>query len=120
MEIKIKRAYEPATAKDGFRVLVDRLWPRGVTKEAAAIDAWEKELAPDTELRKWFGHAPEKWTAFQEKYREALKKNKLVDQFIAQHSGKKVITLIYSAKDEMHNQALVLQKYLEGKIKKLR
>jgi uncharacterized protein YeaO (DUF488 family) len=113
-KINIKRAYEKSVKTDGFRVLVDRLWPRGLTKEKAAIDEWAKDLAPTTELREWFGHEPELWPEFQKKYKAELKKNEAVDQFIEEHKDKKLITLVYGAKDEAHTHALVLQQYLEG------
>ncbi|HMH22027.1 MAG TPA: DUF488 family protein [Puia sp.] len=113
--IKIKRVYEKAAKSDGVRILVDRLWPRGLTKEAAAIDAWEKELAPTTELREWFGHDPAVWPEFQKKYQAELKKNEAVDPFIEGHEDVKLITLVYGAKDEAHTHALVLQKYLTEK-----
>jgi uncharacterized protein YeaO (DUF488 family) len=110
--VKLKRAYEPADLGDGFRILVDRLWPRGVSKEKAKIDLWLREIAPSTELRKWFGHDPEKWDEFQERYRAELKdKGDLVDQIKAAAS-RRPITLIYSAHDEEHNDAVVLQKFL--------
>lgn len=112
--IQIKRSYEEARKADGVRVLVDRIWPRGVTKEAAKIDEWAKELAPTTELRKWFGHKPEFWPAFQEKYLAELKKNEAVASFIKAHHADKKISLIYSAKDEEHNQALVLQEFFNA------
>lgn len=111
MSISIKRAYESAEKSDGVRVLVDRLWPRGMTKDKAHIDHWMKEVAPSTELRKWFGHDPEKWSEFQEKYRAELKGNPALAQIRAlAHEGD--ITLIYGAKDEEHNQAVVLKKVL--------
>ncbi|MBO9154494.1 DUF488 domain-containing protein [Chitinophaga sp. GCM10012297] len=110
--VHIKRAYEPQQKEDGFRVLVDRLWPRGLTKEEAAVDEWAKELAPSNELRKWFGHDPERWKEFQQRYKTELKENPAVKEFISAHKNKKHITLIYSAKDEAHNQAVVLKEYL--------
>jgi uncharacterized protein YeaO (DUF488 family) len=113
--IQIKRVYEKPLQKDGFRVLVDRLWPRGISKETAAVDEWIKDLAPTNELRKWFGHDPERWAGFQSKYKAELKKNEAVDLFIKNYKKKKAITLVYSAKDEWHNQALVLQEYLEAR-----
>lgn len=117
-KVNIKRAYEEPQKKDGFRVLVDRLWPRGVTKDAAEIDEWAKDLAPTTELRKWYGHEPELWPEFQKKYTAELKVNDAVDAFVEEHEHKKVITLVYAAKDEAHTHALVLQGYLAGKFKK--
>jgi len=112
-KINIKRAYERQLQKDGYRVLVDRLWPRGVTKEDAGIDEWAQTIAPSVKLRKWFGHAPELWTEFKKLYTAELKKNKAVDEFIESHKDKKVITLVYAAKDEEHTHALVLKAYLE-------
>lgn len=111
--IVIKRVYEAAAKSDGFRVLVDRIWPRGVSKEAAEVDEWAKELAPSPLLRKWFGHDPERWAEFQKKYRAELGENDAVAGFLEAHKGRKKITLIYAAKDEAHNHALVLQHYLE-------
>ncbi len=111
--IKIKRAYEQPTQQDGYRVLVDRLWPRGLTKEAAALDEWAKALAPSAVLRKWFGHDPELWPDFQKQYLAELSANTALPVFIEQHRNRKVLTLVYGAKDALHNQAIVLQQYLE-------
>ena len=111
MNIKIKRVYEKPEKGDGFRILVDRLWPRGLTKEKAALDLWLKEIAPSTELRKWFGHDPEKWDDFQKKYRKELKENKEVVSTLKEHL-KEPVSLLYGAKDEEHNEALVLKNYL--------
>ena len=113
--IKIKRVYEAPVKADGYRVLVDRVWPRGITKEAAAVKEWQKEIAPSTALRKWFGHDPERWKEFQKRYRDELKHNEAVIQFIEAHQSTKVLTLVYAAKDEAHNHALVLQHYLEDR-----
>lgn len=112
MNISLKRAYEPAAKTDGMRILVDRLWPRGITKSKANIDLWVKDLAPSTELRKWFGHDPEKWAEFQTKYRAELKGNPALSEIKAL-SHQENITLVYAAKDELHNQALVLKQVLE-------
>src|SRR5580765_3469079 len=101
--INIKRVYEQSEKKDGYRILVDRLWPRGMKKEDAEIDEWVKDLAPTPALRKWFGHDPELWLAFQERYHAELKKNSAVADFIKKHKNKKVLTLLYGAKDEKHN-----------------
>jgi uncharacterized protein YeaO (DUF488 family) len=111
--VAIKRIYEEAEARDGYRVLVDRLWPRGVKKEAAGIDEWVKGLAPTTELRKWFGHSPALWSDFQHRYKAELEENELVAEFIKKHKGKALITLLYGAKDDQHTHAIVLQRYLE-------
>lgn len=115
--IQIKRAYEPHLEEDGCRVLVDRLWPRGLKKEDAAVEEWAKELAPSNELRKWFGHDPALWAEFKRRYKTELKDNPAVKEFISAHKNEKKITLIYSAKDEEHNQAMVLQEYLSGLFK---
>lgn len=111
--IRIKRAYEKPLGEDGYRVLVDRLWPRGLAKEEASLDEWAKELAPSVQLRKWYGHAPHLWKDFQEQYRSELKCNMAVQAFIEAHEDKKLITLVYGAKDTEHTHALVLQHYLE-------
>ena len=111
----VKRVYEKPARSDGYRVLVDRLWPRGVSKAAAKLDAWEKEIAPSDELRKWFGHEPAKWAEFQQKYHAELRAKKdLVrglKQMEAEHG---TVTLLFGAKDETHNQAVALAKILKG------
>ena len=111
MKIQIKRAYETPDAKDGFRVLVDRLWPRGLTKEKAALDLWLKDIAPSTDLRKWFNHDPEKWKEFQKRYRKELKENKEAVDTLKEHLKKGTVTLLYAARDEAHNEAEVLKDY---------
>ena len=110
----IKRAYEAPSETDGFRILVDRLWPRGVSKDAAHIGEWAKDLAPSNELREWFGHDPERWTEFQHKYKTELEANPAVKLFIKEHAHRKAITLVYAAKDEIHNNAVALMGYLEN------
>lgn len=112
MKVHIKRVYEDAEKEDGFRILVDRVWPRGMTKEKAAIDLWLKEIGPTTELRKWFGHDPDRWTEFKKRYKEELKENKEIVAELKTHVKKGKVTLVYSAKDEAHNQAIVVQEYL--------
>ncbi|MBK7821150.1 MAG: DUF488 domain-containing protein [Tessaracoccus sp.] len=112
MNIQIKRVYEPASDDDGFRVLVDRLWPRGLSKEEARLDLWDKDAAPSTELRKWFGHIPERFDEFAEKYRAELDASGAATALLAQCAGHDVVTLLYGAHDEVHNQAVVLQAYL--------
>jgi uncharacterized protein YeaO (DUF488 family) len=107
---RIKRAYEPAAEADGTRVLVDRVWPRGITKEKAAVSEWLKEVAPSTELRKWFGHEPERFAEFRERYRAELKGSAALE---ALRRLKGVVTLVYGAHDETHNQAVVLKELLE-------
>ncbi len=111
--LKIKRIYEKPDKNDGARILVDRLWPRGMTKEKADIDLWLKELGPSTELRKWFAHDPAKWQAFKSKYKKELKDKKdLLDQ-IKNYEKKGPVTLLYGARDTGHNEAIVLQEYLK-------
>jgi uncharacterized protein YeaO (DUF488 family) len=107
--VKLKRAYEQPETEDGVRILVDRLWPRGVKKEDAAIDEWMKELAPSTELRKWFGHDPDRWEEFRERYAKEV--NGHPDQLkqLRALARKGAITLVYSAHDEEHNNAVALR-----------
>lgn len=113
--IKLKRIYEDAARGDGFRILVDRLWPRGMTKEKAHLDLWLKDIAPSGELRKWFAHDPEKWPLFQKKYQEELKRNKdPVSQLEKIIKENKNVTLLYAAKDEVYNEAVVIKKFLKN------
>jgi len=112
MRIKIKRVYEKPEKDDGFRILVDRLWPRGLTKEKAGIDLWLKDIAPSTELRKWFGHDPDKWAEFRKRYGYELEKNKEQVALLKEQMKKGMVTLVYGAKDEEHNEALVLEELL--------
>ncbi len=111
--LRIKRAYEKAASSDGTRVLVDRVWPRGVSKEEAHIDWWAKELAPSTELRKWFDHDPERFHEFAVRYRRELEGNDALPKLegLMQDGD---VTLVYGAKDEEHNQAVVLKELLSG------
>lgn len=114
--IHVKRAYEPAAKSDGYRVLVDRVWPRGVSKEEIQIDEWAKEIAPSTQLRQWFGHDPERWAEFQKRYRAELRdpaQQQRLRDLLAAAKSSRTITLVYSAKDEEHNQAIVLCGLLE-------
>lgn len=111
-QVRLKRAYEAAEASDGMRVLVDRLWPRGVSKDAAAVDLWLKELAPSTELRKWFGHDPARWTEFQRRYGEELRGHPEALAQLRDLAAKQRVTLVYAAKDEVHNDAVVLRSLL--------
>ena len=108
--VTIKRAYEPASAKDGTRILVDRLWPRGVSKAKAALDGWDKDVAPSPALRKWFDHRPERFQEFAKRYRAELKHNPAVAQLRA-IKGK--VTLIYGARDPAIHHAVVLAKVLK-------
>ncbi|HWG77745.1 MAG TPA: DUF488 domain-containing protein [Steroidobacteraceae bacterium] len=108
-EIHIKRAYESPSAHDGTRVLVDRMWPRGLKKTDAAISQWMKDIAPSTELRKWFGHDPERWEEFRQRYEGELDaKGELLGK-LKELAAKGPLTLVYSAHDEAHNQAVVLR-----------
>lgn len=112
--VRLKRAYAPAQADDGTRVLIDRLWPRGVRKADAAIDLWLKEIAPSTELRQWFGHEPERWTEFRERYAQELQGHpELLEQLLAL-ARKGPVTLVYAARDEQHNDAVVLRAIMLG------
>lgn len=113
--LQLKRAYEAAEPSDGTRILVDRLWPRGVSKEKAALDDWMKDIAPSTELREWFGHDPAKWAEFQRRYRAELAQHGPELDQIRALARKHKVTLVYSAHDEQHNDAVVLQEVLEGK-----
>ena len=112
MTIRLKRVYEQPDAADGQRVLVDRLWPRGLTKERARVDLWLKEIAPSTELRRWFGHDPAKWAEFKRRYRAELKQNKEQVALLEAEIKKGPVTLLYGAKDEQHNEAVVLLELL--------
>lgn len=107
--VRLKRVYEPVASDDGIRVLVDRLWPRGLSKTKARLDAWEKEIAPSPALRRWFGHDPARWTEFQLRYRAELRdQNDKLDQLRAL-ARKSTVTLVYGARDEVHNGAVVLR-----------
>jgi len=110
--IKLKRAYEPANAADGTRILVDRLWPRGVSKQEAALDEWMKEIAPSAELRKWFGHEPAKWVEFQRRYKAELRGHAAELERLRGIATHGTLTLVYAARDEAHNDAVVLQDVL--------
>ena len=110
--VLLKRAYVPAEPSDGLRILVDRLWPRGVSKQKAALDEWMKDLAPSTELRQWFGHEPSRWTEFQKRYRVELRQHEAELAQLRALAKKHVITLIYGARDQAHNEAVVLQQVL--------
>jgi len=113
MTVKIKRIYEEPDPKDGLRLLVDRLWPRGLSKEKAHVDRWLKEIAPSDELRHWFGHDPAKWQEFRTRYRGELAATRPLLDEIAELAHKEPVTLLYAAKDEEHNNAVVLKELLE-------
>ncbi len=111
--IKLKRAYEEPAGKDGFRILVERLWPRGVSKEKANIQLWAKEIAPSARLRKWYGHDVTKWKEFKKRYWQELKENEESLEEIRSRTRKGTVTFVYAARDEEHNSALALKEYLE-------
>lgn len=113
MRIQVKRVYEPTATSDGFRVLVDRLWPRGISREAAKLDLWLPDLGPSTSLRKWFNHDPARWSEFQRRYHAELKKKKALLATITEQAKTRPVTLLYSAKDEQHNQAITLRSFLK-------
>ena len=113
--IRLKRAYEPAEDKDGTRILVDRLWPRGVSKADAALDEWIKDMAPSSELRTWFGHDPDRWDEFRCRYRAELAGHRETLKDLRRCARDGPITLVYSAKDEIHNDAVVLRNVILGR-----
>ena len=110
--IKLKRAYEAPSEEDGVRILVERLWPRGISKEKAKIDEWLKELSPSPALRKWFGHDPEKWEEFQKRYRNELDQNQEMAKDLKRRARGKTVTFVYAARDEEHNSARLLKEYI--------
>lgn len=112
MNVELKRVYEKPAVTDGKRILVERLWPRGLTKEKAQVDVWLKGIAPSTALRKWFGHDPEKWTEFKKRYRGELRANHEQLVRLKDEIGGHKATLVYGAKDEIHNAAIVLLAFL--------
>ena len=112
MDIRIKRVYEAPAKDDGYRILVDRLWPRGISKEEAHVDEWLKEIGPSNELRKWFGHEPPKYLEFKKRYEQELHGQPELLKHIRDLAKKQRLTLVYSAKDEEHNQAVVLREVL--------
>lgn len=110
--VRLKRAYEPAAASDGTRILVDRLWPRGVRKEDAVLDDWMKAIAPSAELRKWFGHDPARWPEFQRRYARELRRREKEIERLRALARTGPVTLVFGARDEAHNDAVVLRKVL--------
>lgn len=114
MMIQIKRAYDTPNAEDGYRILVDRIWPRGVSKDELKADLWLKEVAPSNELRKWFNHDPAKWQEFKKRYRQELANNPAFDQLKQIAKKEKTITLLFGATDTTHNQAAALKTFLEN------
>ena len=112
--VQLKRVYGKPSRKDGLQILVDRLWPRGLTKERAAVKLWLKDVAPSTELRKWFGHDAAKWKQFQVRYRKELGEKKATLDLLKQKAKEHTVTLVYGARNEQHNEAVVLKRILEG------
>ena len=111
--IRLKRVYDEPAEQDGLRILVERLWPRGVSKEKAAVDLWLRELAPSAELRKWFGHDPAKWDEFRKRYRAELEEKGDVLVLLKHRATEGAVTFVYAAHDEQHNSAVVLKDFLE-------
>jgi uncharacterized protein YeaO (DUF488 family) len=110
--VNLKRAYEPPAPDDGTRILIDRLWPRGISKERAAIDQWMKDISPSTELRKWFGHDPARWNEFRRRYAQEVHKNSDLLDHLRSLARQGPITLVYSAHDEKHNDAVELRELI--------
>lgn len=117
-KILVKRVYEPAAKADGFRVLVDRIWPRGLSKADAHLDLWLREISPSTALRKWFNHDPVRWTEFQRRYHAELNDQKELVADLKGRAKEGTVTLLYSAKDEQHNQAVALLRFLMKQLAK--
>jgi uncharacterized protein YeaO (DUF488 family) len=116
--LRLKRAYEPAVHADGYRILVDRLWPRGLSKEKAAVDEWMKEIAPSAELRRWFGHDPERWREFRRRYERELRAREELVREIAALASHRRVTLVYGARDEAHNDAVVVAAVVRARMKR--
>jgi uncharacterized protein YeaO (DUF488 family) len=114
MPVQTKRIYEDPEPEDGTRVLIDRLWPRGVSKEDAALDCWIKDIAPSDELRQWFDHDPERWEEFRERYRHELTHQQDIIDELRELADEEAVTLLYAAKDDDHNNAIILQEVLEA------
>jgi uncharacterized protein YeaO (DUF488 family) len=117
MAVRVRRAYDPPLPEDGRRVLVDRLWPRGIKKEKLFLNAWLKELAPSDELRRWFSHDPARWQEFQQRYRQELRgprQQQLIDE-LADQASRRNVTLIYSSREERYNNAIALRDIIEGR-----
>ena len=112
MDLRLKRAYEPAAASDGYRILIDRLWPRGVSREEARLDEWARELAPSTELRRWFGHEPVRFAQFRRRYTEELAARETKLRELRRRAREGTLTLVYGARDTEHNDAVVLAEIL--------
>ena len=114
IDIRVKRVYEPADPSDGYRVLIDHVWPRGISRERAKLDEWARELAPSDELRKWFDHKPERFTQFRARYRKELSSREDETERLRARAAQGPITVVYAARDERHNNAVVLVELLRG------
>jgi uncharacterized protein YeaO (DUF488 family) len=120
MDVRLKRAYDPPAATDGYRVLIDRLWPRGISRDRAKLDEWQKELAPSTELRQWFGHDPTRFEEFRRRYIDQLRHQRPLLSALRRRARDGTVTLVYSAHDEEHNDAVVLSEVLRRGLPKQR
>ena len=118
--MKTKRIYAKPEKNDGFRILVDRLWPRGLSKNKAKVDLWLKDAAPSNELRKWFSHDPKKWGEFKRRYFKELNSKKKLIELICNNAGKGIVALVYGAKNERFNNAIALKEYIESQIDNLK
>ena len=116
--IKLKRVYEPSAPDDGVRILVERLWPRGIKKDSLKLDTWLKDVAPSNGLRRWFGHEPKKWDGFQDRYSAELDANPQAWESVVKAARRGHVTLIYSSRDTEHNNAVALKNYLEDKMQR--
>jgi uncharacterized protein YeaO (DUF488 family) len=115
--LRLKRVYEPPARSDGRRILVDRLWPRGLSKKDAAVDDWLRDIAPSTELRRWFNHEPEKWPEFERRYRHELRAHADLLRAVTAQATRGTVTLVYGARDEAHNDAIVLARVIRARIR---
>ena len=111
--VQIKRVYDPSSRRDGVRILVERLWPRGITKQRASLDLWMKEVAPSPELRRWFNHDPVRWIQFKRRYWKELQDHPEAVEALKSRGREETVTLVYAARDEQHNGALALKEFLE-------
>ena len=116
--LRIKRVYEPQARSDGRRILVDRLWPRGLSKKDAAVDEWIKDIAPSAELRRWFGHDPRRWPEFRRRYRQELRAHTDLVRGLTARASRGNVTLVYGARDEQHNDAVVLAAAIRARVKR--
>jgi uncharacterized protein YeaO (DUF488 family) len=117
ISIRIKRVYDPSSPQDGLRILVDRLWPRGLSKEKAKVDLWLREIAPSNELRKWYGHEPDKWTEFKKKYLKEIEEKKAEFELLRKKARQGTVTFLFSSREEKLNNAAALKEFVESKAK---